>query len=88
MSAISCAPGGKVEIMAYCNLCGQCLESCPNRGFKYTVFGLELPVIGGALGRLVSVKYFFVFSALTLGSVFASLWAPAALKDLVRIVFP
>ena len=86
MSAISCAPGGKAEILAYCNLCGQCLEACPGHGFKYTVFGLELPAAGGVLGRLVSVQYFFVFSALTLGAVFASLWAPAALRDIVKII--
>lgn len=86
MSAIKCEPGGKAEILAYCNLCGQCLEACPARGFRYTVFGLELPAAGGVLGRLVSVEFIFVFSALTLGAVFASLWAPAALRDIVKII--
>ena len=88
MTAISCEPGGKAEILAYCNLCGQCLEACPGQGFKYTVFGLDLPVVKGPLGRLVSAEYFFVFSALTLGAVFASLWAPAALRDLVKLIVP
>ena len=87
MSAISCAPDGKAEILAYCNLCGQCLEACPGRCHKYTVFGLELPVSGGIFGRLVSAEYFFIFSALTLGAVFASLWVPAALRDVVKIIF-
>ena len=85
-AAIRCAPAGKAEILAYCNLCGQCLEGCPVRSLKYTVFGLELPAADGVLGRLVSAEYFFVFSALTLGAVFASLWAPAALRDIVKIV--
>lgn len=85
VSAIKCAPGEKAEILAYCNLCGQCLEACPQRGFRYTVFGMELPSFGGALGELVSVKYFFVFSALTLAGAFSSLWAPAALRDIVKL---
>jgi len=88
MSAITCAPGGKAGILAYCNLCGQCLEACPSKAFNYTVFGLELPAAGGTAGRLFTAKYFFVFSALTLGAVFASLWAPAALRDLVKLVVP
>ena len=86
MTAISCAPGGKAEILAYCNLCGQCLEACPGGGLRYTVFGLDLPAAGGALGALFSVKYFYVFSALTLGAAFSSLWAPAALRDLVKLI--
>jgi NAD-dependent dihydropyrimidine dehydrogenase PreA subunit len=86
MTAIKCVPGGKAEILAYCNLCGECLEACPGSGLRYTVFGLELPVAGGALGPLLSVKYFYVFSALTLGTAFSSLWAPGALHDLVKLV--
>lgn len=85
-SAISCAPGGKAEILPYCNLCGQCLGACPERLHKYTVFGLDLPAPGGALGRLVSAGHFFVFSALLLGSAFSSLWAPAALRDAVKLL--
>jgi len=50
------------------------------------VFGLELPAAGGVLGGLYSVKYFYVFSALTLGAAFSSLWAPAALRDLVKLI--
>ncbi len=83
--AISCAPGGKAEILPYCNLCGQCLEACPARLHRYTAFGLKLPAVEGALGRLVSAEHIFVFSALLLGSAFSSLWAPAALRDLVKI---
>jgi len=86
MSAIHCAPGGGPEILPYCNLCGQCLEACPRGGLRYTVFGLDLPARAGPFGRLVSVKYFYVFSALTLAAVFSSLWAPAALKDLVQLI--
>lgn len=86
MTAIRCAPGGKAEILAYCNLCGQCLDACPRSGLRYTVFGLELPAAGGVLGGLYSVKYFYVFSALTLGAAFSSLWAPAALRDLVKLI--
>ena len=86
MTAIKCGPGGKAEILAYCNLCGQCLDACPRAGLRYTVFGLELPAAGGALGALLSVKYFYVFSALTLATAFSSLWAPAALRDLVKLI--
>lgn len=86
MSAIKCAPGGRAEILAYCNLCGECLEACPGAGLTYTLFGLELPAFGGALGPLVSVKYFYVFSALTLAAAFSSLWAPAALRDIVKLI--
>lgn len=86
MSAIKCAPGGRAEILAYCNLCGECLEACPGAGLTYTVFGLELPALGGAAGALVSVKYFYVFSALTLAAAFSSLWAPAALRDVVKLI--
>ena len=86
MSAIKCLPGGKAEILAYCNMCGQCLDACPGGGFAYTVFGHELPERLSPFGRLFSVKFFFVFSALTLGAVFSSLWAPAALHDLVKIL--
>jgi len=86
MSAIKCTPGGKAEILAYCNLCGQCLEACPGSGLRYTVFGLELPALGGTLGPLLSVKYFYVFSALTLATAFSSLWVPAALRDMVKLI--
>lgn len=86
MTAISCAPGGKAQILAYCNLCGQCLEACPKAGLRYTVFGLDLPAAAGSFGGLFSVKYFYVFSALTLGAAFSSLWAPAALRDLVKLI--
>jgi ferredoxin len=85
MTAIKCAPGGKAEILAYCNLCGDCLEACPSGGFRYTVFGLDLGAAGLA-GRFFSAQGFFVFSALTLGAVFSSLWAPAALRDLAALL--
>ena len=85
MTAIKCEPGGKAEINSYCNLCGECLEACPSGGFRYTVFGLDLPAAGPAR-TLISVRGIFVFSALTLGAVFSSLWAPAALRDLVTLL--
>jgi len=88
MSAIKCVPGGKPEILAYCNLCGQCLESCPQGGLRYTVFGAVLPGAGGLAARLYTAESFFVFSALTLGAVFSSLWAPAALRDIVKLIAP
>jgi len=86
MTAISCAPGGKPEVSAYCNLCGECLEACPGAGFKYTLFGLELPKTAGFFKELFTAKFFYVFSALTLGAAFSSLWAPAALRDIVQWV--
>ena len=86
MTAISCAPGGRPEVSAYCNLCGECLEACPGAGFKYTLFGLELPKTAGFFKDLFTAKFFYVFSALTLGAAFSSLWAPAALRDIVHWV--
>ncbi|MDA8243634.1 MAG: 4Fe-4S binding protein [Elusimicrobia bacterium] len=86
VTAIKCEPGKTAEILAYCNLCGQCLEACPASALRYTVFGLELPERAGALGRLASVKYFYVFSALTLGTAFTAFWVPAAMHDVVRLI--
>ena len=86
MTAIKCEPGGKAEILPYCNLCGECLDVCAGRCLTYTVFGFDLPESAAPFGRLVRVKYFYVFSALTLGAVFASLWAPGALRDAVMLI--
>ncbi len=82
MSAIKSGPGGRAEVLAYCNLCGECVEACPAGGLRYTLFGLELPG-GGALAGFLTAQNFYVYSALTLGAVFSSLWAPAALKDVI-----
>lgn len=84
MTAIKCAPGGQAEILAYCNLCGACLEACPGGGFRYTLFGLDLPA-GPQAARWLNARTVYVYSALTLGASFASLWAPAALRDLVKL---
>lgn len=87
MSAVKCAPGGRAEVLAWCNLCGQCLDACPQGGLRYTLFGLDLPAPAGALAaRLFTARSFFVFSALALAGVFSSLWAPAALRDLFKLV--
>jgi len=85
MTAIKCEPGGKAVISAYCNLCGECLGACPSGGFRYTVFGLDLPA-GGRTAGIFMARNLFVFSALTMGAVFSSLWAPAALRDLVILL--
>ncbi|HAT71619.1 MAG TPA: hypothetical protein DCS63_02255 [Elusimicrobia bacterium] len=85
MTAIKCEPGGKAEILPYCNLCGECLGACPSGGFRYTLFGLDLAAAGPA-ASLLTARHVFVFSALTLGAVFSSLWAPAALRDLVMLL--
>jgi len=85
MLAIKCAPGGKAEISSYCNLCGQCLGACPRGGIRYTVFGSELTGTGAGFGQLFTAEACFVFSALTLGAVFSSLWVPAALRDVVKL---
>jgi NAD-dependent dihydropyrimidine dehydrogenase PreA subunit len=85
VSAIKCGPGEKPELLAYCNLCGECIGACPSGGFRYTLFGLDLPAAGRFAG-LLTARNFFVYSALTLGAVFSSLWAPAALRDLVKLL--
>jgi polyferredoxin len=77
--------GGKPEPAAYCNLCGQCVAACPRGAMRYTVLGITLPARGGA-ARFITAENFFVFSALTTGAVFSSLWAPAALRDLVMLL--
>ena len=84
--AITCEPGQKAEINAYCNLCGQCLEACARGGIKYSILGLDAPYAEGGFARLLNPESFLVFSSLTLGAVFASLWAPAALRDLALII--
>lgn len=86
MTAIKASPAGKPELLAYCNLCGQCLEACPSGGLRYTVLGRDLPASGGWAGRLFTAGYFYVYSGLTLGAVFASLWAPAALRDIFQFI--
>ena len=88
MLAIKELPGGNPGILAYCNLCGQCLGACPSAALRYTVLGLELPSAGGWAGRLFTAGHFYVFSGLTLGAVFASLWAPAALRDIAKMLRP
>ncbi|OGR41925.1 MAG: hypothetical protein A2X35_11500 [Elusimicrobia bacterium GWA2_61_42] len=85
MTAIKCGPDGRPEVLPYCNLCGECLGACPSGGFRYTLLGLDLPAAGPA-ARLLTAQNFFVFSALTLGAVFSSLWAPAALRDVVKLL--
>ncbi len=86
MLALKASPEGKPEFLAYCNLCGECLSACPSGGLRYTVLGRNLPGAGGWAGRLFTAGYFYVYSGLTLGAVFASLWAPAALRDIFGLI--
>jgi len=85
MTALKAESDGRPAALAYCNLCGQCLAACPREAMRYTVLGLSLPA-GGRAGRFFSARNFFVFSALTTGAVFSSLWAPAALRDLAALL--
>jgi polyferredoxin len=86
MTAIKAGDGGKPVLLAYCNLCGQCLAACPRGGLRYTLLGLSLPAGAGVKGVLFSAESFYVFSALTTGASFSSLWGPAALRDTVRLL--
>lgn len=86
MLAIKGSPEGKPEFLAYCNLCGQCFGACPSGGLRYTVLGRDLPAAAGWAGRLFTAGYFYVYSGLTLGAVFSSLWAPAALHDIFQFL--
>ena len=84
MLAIRTSPAGKPEVTAYCNLCGRCLGACPSDGLRYSVLGRDLPEAAGWAGRLFTAGYLYVYSGLTLGAVFSSLWAPAALHDIFQ----
>jgi polyferredoxin len=86
MLAIKASPDGKPEFLAYCNLCGECLGACPSSCLRYTVLGRNLPEAAGWAGRLFTAGYFCVYSGLTLGAVFSSLWAPAALRDIFQFL--
>ena len=86
MYAIKCGPDAKAEILSYCNLCGECLKACAAGGINYSVLGLKTRYIPAGFGKLLNPESFLVFSALTLGATFASLWAPAALRDIVKVV--
>lgn len=86
----SCAmkPGedGRPEPGPYCNLCAQCLSACPKGALRYTLMGMDLPAVPRRFGRLIDARHVYVFASLTLGAVFSSLWAPAALRDLKVLI--
>ena len=86
MYAIESEPGSKAEISSYCNLCGECLKACAAGGINYSVLGFRMPYITEGFGKLLNPESFLVFSALTLGATFASLWAPAAMGDIVKLI--
>ncbi|MCX5786298.1 MAG: 4Fe-4S binding protein [Elusimicrobia bacterium] len=88
MYAINCVPGGKAEITAYCNMCGECLKACGNGGINYSVLGFSFGLSQEGFWKLLNPESFFVFAALTLSAVFASFWAPAALRDVLKLIMP
>jgi polyferredoxin len=84
--AIKPGAGGKPEIGAYCNLCGECLPACPNGGLSFSILGIRSPEIKSGFGRLFAPESFFVFCALVTGGTFGALFAPAALKDMTDLL--
>ena len=88
MLAIKSEAGGKAEVLSYCNLCGECLKACPGMALSYTILGINTRCTTGGFSKLLDPKSFFVFSALTLSAVFSSFWAPAALRDILKLVMP
>ena len=84
MCAISLGTDG-LKTAAYCNLCGECLPACPEKAIRYTIFG-NAGYAGTGYGRLLSTDSWFVFSALVTGGAFGALFAPAALRDLAKII--
>jgi ferredoxin len=86
MFAIKKGAGGKMEILDYCNMCASCFSACPTGGIGYYIFGVKAGDPRAGWGRLLSPGSLFVFSVLAFSAVFASLWAPAALSDLVRVI--
>lgn len=88
MYAINIGEGGKPEINAYCNLCGECLGACPSGHLRYSVLGIKAAEIKSGFGRLLNPEAFLVFSALVTAGVFGALFAPAAIRDIVKLVRP
>lgn len=78
---------GTAHISAWCAMCGRCAEACPAGAIKCTVYGMSVQEKFTAFARLVSVKYVFIFCSMLLGTVFSSLWAPAALHELFSYIF-
>ncbi|MDQ7773356.1 MAG: 4Fe-4S binding protein [Elusimicrobiales bacterium] len=85
MFAIKKDGKGKIEVLDYCNMCAACFSACPKGGIGYYIFGVKAADPRFGWGRLLSPESLFIFSVLVFSSVFASLWAPAALSDLVRV---
>jgi len=86
-SGAACLKNGSAHISAWCVMCGRCAEACPAGAISYTVFGMTVRENITAFARLVSVKYVFIFCSMLLGTVFSSLWGPAAIYELFSAVF-
>jgi len=86
MYAIKCEPGGKAEISSYCNLCGECLKACSAGGINYSILNFKMRCMPDGFGKLLNPESFLVFSSLTLGAVFSSFWAPAAIRDVAKLI--
>ena len=86
MYAIKGGEAAQPEITAYCNLCGECMAACPAGVLQYSVFGIKVPELQSGFGRLLNPEAFLVFSALVTAGVFGALFAPAALRDMVKLL--
>ncbi len=82
--AIEKGEDGFPKINDYCNLCSACVDICPQKCLKYSVFGLLLKEKDSPWANFISVKFAAVYSFIVFSGVFSSLFAPAALYDIFR----
>lgn len=76
----------KIKISDYCNLCGSCRGACHDNAISYTVFGIKFQNIHSGFGKLMNPESIFIFSTLIWTGTFGSLFMPAAMNDLIKLI--
>jgi ferredoxin-type protein NapH len=66
------------RISAYCNLCGECVDQCPESAIRFTLLGRT----GGDFVRVA-----FVFACLLVGGSIGSLFVPPLLVRLIPVLW-
>ncbi|MFA6093340.1 MAG: 4Fe-4S binding protein [Elusimicrobiota bacterium] len=81
---------GRPEVLSYCCRCGTCMDACTHESLRYTLLGKDLgsgSTAGGeSLTSLWSVRTVFLFCSLTVAGTLGSLFIPAAIKALWRLL--